>query len=340
MTVSRIINGNGYVSSEMRKRVQPFIEELEYLPNELARSLKRQQTRVIGILLPDIANPFSAELARSIQQVLVENKYTVFISTTEQSVQSEIAALRAFFDHRVDGIIVATMETKAGDDALRRFIRRGMPIVTVGRALSHLPVDRVTSDSWRGAYEAVEYLISLGHKRIAFIGASLLNAGRLRRFQGFVDALRDNNVSISEELVVGPKTDFGPAYSTYEAGYEGMKRLAALTKRPSAVFARNDYTAFGAICAARDQGLCVPDDIAVIGFDNIPMGAYSTPPLTTIEQPTAELGHKAASMLLERLNGQVEGESREICFPCRLIIRASTGRHKAKIAVNGPPFPK
>ena len=205
MTVSRIINRTGYVSAEMRERVQPFIEELEYLPNELARSLKRQHTRVVGILLPDIANPFSAELARSIQQVLLENKYSAFISTTEQSGEAEMAALRAFFDHRVDGIIVATMETKAGDDALRQFIRRGMPIVTIGRALSHLTVDRVTSDDWRGAYEAVEHLISLGHKRIAFIGASLINAERLRRFQGFADALRDNGISISEELIVGPK---------------------------------------------------------------------------------------------------------------------------------------
>jgi DNA-binding LacI/PurR family transcriptional regulator len=336
MTVSRIINRSGYVSAEMRERVQPFIDELEYLPNELARSLKRQHTRVVGILLPDIANPFSAELARSIQQVLLENQYSSFISTTEQSGEAEIAALRAFFEHRVDGIIVATMETKAGDDALRQFIRRGMPIVTIGRALSQLPVDRVTTDNWRGAYEAVEHLISLGHKRIAFIGASLINAGRLRRFQGFADALRDNGITISEELIVGPKADFGPAYSTYEAGYQGMRQLIALTTRPSAVFARNDYTAFGAIYAARDQGLSVPDDIAVMGFDNIPMAAYSIPPLTTIEQPTAELGHKAASMLLERLNGQVGGDGREICFPCRLVVRASTEKSQIQIAGKKP----
>ncbi len=280
MTVSRVINGTGYVSSAMHERVQPILEELDYRPNELARSLKRQHTRVIGILLPDIANPFSAELAKGIQQVLLENKYSAlaFITTTEQSVEREMAALRAFVDHRLDGIIVATMETKAGDDALRRSIRRGIPIVTVGRALSQLPTDRVTCDDWRGGYEAVEHLILLGHRRIAFIGASLLNAGRLRRFQGFVDALRENGLSVSEELVAGPKTDFGPAYSTYEIGYEGMQRLLALKNRPSAAFARNDYTAFGAISAARDQGLCVPDDIAVIGFDNVPLGAYSTPP--------------------------------------------------------------
>jgi DNA-binding LacI/PurR family transcriptional regulator len=340
MTVSRVINGTGYVSAATRERVQPILEELDYRPNELARSLKRQHTQIIGILLPDIANPFSAELARGIQQVLLKNKYSAFIATTEQSVEREMAALSAFVDHRLDGIIVATMETKAGDDALRRCIKRGVPIVTVGRALSHLPADRVTCDDWRGGYEAVEHLISLGHKRIAFIGSSLLNAGRLRRFQGFVDALRESGLSVAEELVAGPKTDSGPAYSTYETGYQGMQRLLALTNRPSAAFARNDYTAFGAISAARDQGLSVPDDIAVVGFDNVPLGAYSTPPLTTIEQPTPELGRKAVSMLLERLNGQVSGEGREICFPCRLIVRESTCELRSQTAKSVLPHSK
>ncbi len=328
MTVSRVINGTGYVSTELRERVQQVVEEVGYLPNALARSLKRKRTHVIGILLPDIANPFSAELARSIQQVLLEKKYSAFITTTEQSVEREQAALRAFFDHRVDGVIVATMETPAGNDALRKFINRGMAIVMVGRALSQSPVDRVTSDYWKGAYEAVEYLISLGHTRIAFLGASVLNAGRLRRFQGFMDALRDHQILVPDEWIVGPNTGFGPAYSTQQDGYEGMQQLLALPNRPSAVFARNDFTAFGAMCAIRDAGLSIPQDVAVIGFDNVPLAAYFTPALTTVEQPTAELGRKAATMLLERIEGASPEAPREVCFPCRLITRESTAKVK------------
>jgi len=170
MTVSRVINDSGYVSKEMRERVQRAIDKLGYRPNALARSLKSRRTHVVGILLSDIANPFSAQLASSIQQVLLEKGYTAFVSITE-SAQGEQAALDAFFDHRVDGIVVATVETVVGNEALARFTRQGMPIVGVGRAMSQLSVDRVTTDSWRGAYQAVEHLISLGHKRIGFLGA-------------------------------------------------------------------------------------------------------------------------------------------------------------------------
>jgi DNA-binding LacI/PurR family transcriptional regulator len=157
----------------------------------------------------------------------------------------------------------------------------------------------------------------------------------LRRFQGFMDALCDHGISVSEEWIVG--SDSGPAYSTQQDGYEAMKRLLALPTRPSAVFARNDFTAFGAMCAIRDAGLVIPGDIAVVGFDNVPLASYFTPSLTTVEQPTAELGRKAAAMLLERIERASTEAPREICFPCRLIIRDSTVRGKDKVAANQIP---
>jgi DNA-binding LacI/PurR family transcriptional regulator len=323
MTVSRVINDSDYVSKEMRERVQRAIDKLGYRPNALARSLRSRRTHVVGILLSDIANPFSAQLAGSIQQVLLEKGYTAFVSITE-SVQGEQAALDAFFDHRVDGIVVATVETVAGNEALARIAKQGMPIVGVGRAISQPAVDRVTTDSWRGAYQAVEHLISLGHKRIGFLGASVLNAGRLRRFQGFADCLQENGLPLAKELIVGPEAEFGPGYSTQADGYDGMKQLLSLSRPPTAVFARNDFTAIGAICAARDGGLTIPDDIALVGFDNVPLAAYASPPLTTVAQPTTEQGQKAALMLLERIGGLASREGREACFNCQLIVREST----------------
>ncbi len=324
MTVSRVINQNGYVSEQLRKKVQRAIDELEYHPNALARSLKKSRTHVVGILLPDIANPFSAELAGSIQQVLVERGYSAFISTTEQSSDREQAALGAFFDHRVDGVAVATVQTKAGTEALQRFARRGMPIVTIGRASSMPGMDRVSADYWKGAYDAVEHLISLGHKRIGFIGASVLNAGRLRRFHGYLDALRDHGLEVHEDLIAGPEGDNSPGYSTQSDGYEAMRHLLSMPQFPSAVFARNDFTAMGAICAARDRKLRIPEDVAIVGFDNVPLAAYSIPGLTTVEQPTAEQGRKAAYMLLERIEGDFDRDYREAYFDCRLIVREST----------------
>jgi len=330
MTVSRVINESGYVSQAMREKVMRAVKELNYHPNGLARSLKRQRTHVVGILLPDIANPFSAELASSIQEVLLEGSYSSFISTSERSTAREQAALRALFDHRVDGIIVATRETKLGNEALLRLTERGLPVVVVGRALNHPRVDRVTADHWKGGYDAVEHLISLGHRRIAFIGVTLVNGAGLRRFQGYLDALRENNLPVLDELIVGTdEAGASPGYSTQADGYEGMRRLLALAEPPTAVFARNDFTAIGAMCAARDAGLRMPEDLAMVGFDNVPLAAYTAPPLTTVDQPTAEQGRHAARLLLDRIEGQPALERREVCLDCRLIIRQSTSRAAA-----------
>jgi DNA-binding LacI/PurR family transcriptional regulator len=324
MTVSRVINESGYVSRESREKVEQAIKELNYHPNGLARSLKRQRTQVVGILLPDIANPFSAELVRGIQEALLPRGYSSFISASERSVQREQEALRALFDHRADGIIVATRETKAGNDFLLRLVERELPVVVVGRALNHPHVDRVTADHWKGAYEAVEHLIALGHRRIGFVGVSPINGAGLRRYQGYLDALREHGLPIDEKLIVGPASQVGPGYSTQDDGYAGMKKLLALKKRPTAVFARNDFTAMGALCAIRDAGLGVPEDVAIVGFDNVPLAAYTSPPLTTVDQPTKEQGYEAARLLLERVEGDETRERREICLDCHLVIRQST----------------
>jgi DNA-binding LacI/PurR family transcriptional regulator len=324
MTVSRAVNDSGYVSREAREKVERAIKELNYHPNALARGLKRQRTHVVGILLPDIANPFSAELAQGIQEVLLERGYTSFITTSERSVQREQAALRALFDHRADGIVVATRETKAGNDFLLRMAESDLPMVAVGRALNHPRVDRVTADHWKGGYEAVEHLIALGHRRVGFVGVSPINGAGLRRYQGYLDALREHGLPIDERLIVGPAAQVGPGYSTQDEGYAGMKKLLSLRKPPTAVFARNDFTAIGAMCAVRDANLKIPEDVAVVGFDNVPLAAYTAPPLTTVDQPTRLQGQEAARLLLDRLEGDKTRERRDVGLDCRLVIRQST----------------
>ena len=332
MTVSRVINESGYVSEAMREKVMRVVKELNYHPNGLARSLKRQSTQVVGILLPDIVNPFSAELVRGIQEVLLSRGYASFICTSERSIEREQAGLRALFDHRVDGIVVATRETPTGNDWLRSLVERNLPVVMVGREFPHPLVDRVTADHEKGGYEATKHLIASGHKRIAFVGVSLASGAGLRRFQGYLAALRDHGLPILEELIAGPDSLSGPGYSTQDDGYQCIKRLLALRKPPTAVFARNDFTAIGAMCALHDQGLAVPDDVSIVGFDNVPLAAYTSPPLTTVDQPTIEQGRQAASLLLERIEERREGRARdrvEINLNCHLILRQSTGHRKA-----------
>lgn len=328
MTVSRVVNESGYISEAMRVKVQEAIEKLDYHPNGLARSLKQQRTHVVGILIPDIANPFSAELASSIQTTLLDHGYSSFITTSERSHKREQVALRALFEHRVDGVIVATRETKAGNERLQVLVERGLPMVLVGRSFNHPQVDRVTADHWKGGYEVVEHLISQGHRRIGFIGATLTNGAGLRRFQGYLDALRENNIAIQKNLIVGPELADAPSYSTQADGYEAMKKLLALKQPPTAVFARNDYTAIGAMLAANDAGLKIPDDIAVAGFDNVPLSAYCAPPLTTVDQMTTEQGRRAAQLLLERLQEKASLPRREVMLECRVMKRFSTAKTK------------
>jgi DNA-binding LacI/PurR family transcriptional regulator len=332
MTVSRAINENGYVSPEARERIMRAIKDLDYHPNGLARSLKQRRTHVVGILLPEIGHPFSAELARHLEETFLSRGYTSFISTSQRSIEREQTALNAFFDHRVDGIVVATLETRAGNDALLRFVKRGLPVVIVGRTLSHPNVDQVNADHWKGGYEMVKHLVSLGHRRIGFIGASVLINSGLPRFQGYLDGLREHDCVISPELIVGPESLDSPAYATQEEGYDGMRRLLALSQPPTAVFARNDAVAIGAMRAVRDSGRRVPDDVAVAGFDNVPMAAYTTPPLTTVNQPTATLGKRAAEFVLARIEGRSSTERRDLRLDCDVVIRESTVGRAAHVA--------
>ncbi|WP_394839658.1 LacI family transcriptional regulator [Pendulispora rubella] len=326
MTVSRVVNESGYVSQEMREKVLKAVQELNYHPNGLARGLKRRRTQAIGILVPDIANPFAAELVGGIQEVLSARGYSSFISTSDRSTTREEAGLRALFDHRADGAIVATRETKAGNDFLLGLLNYDLQIVVVGRELNHPRVDRVTADHFKGGYDVTEHLIRMGHTRIAFVGVTPANGAGLHRYRGYMEALRANGIPFDEQLVVGPKVDAGPGFSTQDDGYEGTKRLLASKRHPTAIFARNDFTAMGSMYAIRDAGLAIPDDIAVAGFDNVPLSAYTAPPLTTVAQRTVLQGREAALLLLDRIDGNRQRERRNICLDCELIVRQSTTR--------------
>lgn len=322
MTASRAINGTGYVSEQVRERVLRAAKKLDYRPNVLARSLKQHRLHTVGIMLPDIANPFSAELVAGIQEVLGEQGYSAFLATAGRSVDRERDSLLSFVDHRLDGILVATRGTEIGNEIIAEITKQNIPVVTVGRPIEGSTVDCVTADHRKGTYEATTHLIELGHKNIGFIGVAIQDALNLRRFRGYIDALTEHGVALRKEYVVGPA--HGPAYATEEDGYEGMLSLAKLKRRPTAIVARNDFTAIGVLRAAHELGLSVPAEIAVVGFDNIPLSTFTIPPLTTVAQPIVEQGRRAAQFLVDRIERRYEGKRREICLDCRLIVRESS----------------
>jgi DNA-binding LacI/PurR family transcriptional regulator len=185
-------------------------------------------------------------------------------------------------------------------------------------------VDFVTADHWSGAFDATTHLVKLGHRRIGFIGVSADHAGKLRRFQGYADALKRHHIPLRSEWVAGPEAS--PAYSTEQDGYEAMMKVAKLKSSPTAILCRNDYTAIGAMHALQQCGLRVPEDVAVASFDNTPLAAFTAPPLTSVAQPIAEQGRRAAEFLLDRIEGRVKNGHRELTLKCHLVVRESTGR--------------
>jgi DNA-binding LacI/PurR family transcriptional regulator len=326
MTVSRVINQSGYVHAATRERVLQVAREMNYRRNGLARGLKRQRTDTIGLVLGDIANPFAAELSRGVREVLEKQGYTVFICISEHSAKEDVQAFDSLADHRVDGVIVATRASKLGNERLAELIDGGIPVTLIGRDFRHSHVDLVSADNLKGGYEATRHLISLGHKRIGFIGVSLTKSVGLKRFQGYLEAMSEHGLTVNEKLIVGNQdgNDQMPGYSTEEMGYDGMNRLLKLRSRPTAIFARNDFTAVGALNAIKQAGLRVPQDIAVVGYDDIPLAAHTSPPLTTVRQPAREQGRVAAEFLLQRIQDRHDRPRAERIFESELVIREST----------------
>lgn len=326
MTVSRVVNQNGYVSEETREKVQRVLKEMNYRGNGLARSLKRQRTETIGLVLGDISNPYSTELARAVRQAATIRGYNLFICISEHSAEEDIAAFDALANHSVDGIIVATRSNYAGDEHLRGIVENGVPVAVIGREFEHEAVDYVAADNLNGGFEATRHLIDIGHERIGFIGAELSGKAHLKRLQGYLKALEIHKIKVDERLVTGRKEAVSdvPGYSTEEMGYEGMKRLLSLPNRPTAVFARNDFTAIGAMTACKESGLQIPEDLAIIGFDDIPAALHTAPPLTTIRQPMRLQGQLAAELLLRRIEHEEALEREERILNCELIVRGST----------------
>ena len=326
MTVSRVVNGTGYVSDETREKVMTAVRKMSYRPNGVARNLKRQRTDTVGLVLGDISNPYSTELANAVREVLSVRGYNLFICISEHSAKEDITAFESLVDHNVDGIIVATRSNAEGDEHLLEIVDGDMPVVVVGRDFHHDLVDFVSADNLTGGFEATRHLIDLGHRRIGFIGATLNNKGSLKRLQGYLNALEAHDIDIDERLITGRRDAASevPGYSTERMGYEGMKRLLSLPKRPTAVFARNDFTAVGAMTAIKEAGLSIPKDLAIVGFDDIPLAVHTVPPLTTVRQPMRLQGQLAAEMLVSRIAGKEPRQRIERILNCELIIREST----------------
>lgn len=316
-TVSHVINDTRFVSDTLRRRVQQAMDELGYHPNALARSLRRGQTHTLGLILPDSANPFFAEIGRNIEASAFEQGYSLILCNTEGSLDRERIYVELLNRKQVDGIIFVA----AGDrtNSLGSLLELKIPLVFVDRDLPGIQVDAVLVDNHEGGYLATRHLIDHGHSRIGCIAGPSHLTPSAQRVTGYRDALTEACLPIDEDLIL--RGDFHP-----ESGRLATLELLNHKQPPTAIFTCNDLMAIGALRAAEASGLRVPDDLAIVGFDDIELATYTTPPLSTIAQPKKELGHLAVQLLLDRIQKKSRQVRCELLQPA-FITRQSCGDH-------------
>jgi LacI family transcriptional regulator len=311
-TVSHVMNRTRHVGPETAERVHSAIAALRYSPNTLARSLRRGETKTIGLLLPDNSNPFFASVARQIEDAGFLAGYTVILCNSDGSAEKEERYLQVLMAKQIDGLIFA-----GSSDHARVFssLQPGVPAVLLDREIHSVNVDSVLVDHDYGGYLAGRYLAGLGHEKIGVIGGPRDSSSSPARLRGFARALQEAGLDLPPASVVDSDYHFA-------GGRMAMERLMAQAPGITALFACNDLMAMGALTVLRGRGLRVPGDMSMIGFDDIPYAVTTWPPLTTIAQPVEKIGTRAVSLLLERVAEPAAHSRREVLTPV-LVERES-----------------
>lgn len=316
-TVSHVVNRTRHVSAEGRERVEAAIQALGYVPSAVARSLKSNTTSTLGMLIPNSSNPYFAEIVRVVEDRCFEAGYTLVLCNTDDEPQRQSVYLKVLAERRIDGLIVVS--TGNDDSLVKQLHGLQVPTVLVDREIDDPSCDLVETAHMEGALLAVRHLLSLGHRRIACIGGPVGVTPTEQRIEGWRLALAESGAAPAADTLLW-RGGF-----TSQGGYEAMHAILRTDAPPSAVFACNDLMAFGALRAAHEMGVHVPDDLSIVGFDDIELAAYTSPPLTTVAQPKDRIGALAVDMLLERVS-QRRHEARKVVLQPELRVRASTAR--------------
>lgn len=318
-TVSRVLNGSDSfvpISEETRQRILDAVEHLEYQPNMIARSLRTQRTQMIALMIGDISNGFYHPIVRSVQDIAGARDYDVLISNSDHVYENETRFLRSILRRPVDGVIMAPHRLTTKD--LDGFIRRSrIPIVAIGAQVKHPLVDVIGGTSEPATYDAITWLIkTAGHRRIGFAGVADDMPPGPPRLSGYYRAMSDAGLPVEPGWV--QKVEF-----TAEGGWRAMQAFLQQDDPPSAVFTCNSLMAIGAMKAAHAHGCRIPDDISVLGFDDIPESVIVQPPLTVVARNLSHIGRQAIELLFERIDGQVSGPGRFVQSEWKLIERES-----------------
>ena len=314
-TVSRVLNAPGKVREDKRKKVEEAIQTLGFRPNEMARGLLKKQTGGLGVILPYVGGEFFSEFLTSIDKAAQENGFFLMISTSHRNTKAMEKVLQNM-SSRVDGILV--MASDGTPDMIKSLAHGPWPVIFVNTDALELGLESINFDNFAGAYKATKHLIELGHERIAMLMGPTHSYDARERLRGYRAALEDSGLPTDPALELAG--DFTP-----EAGYTAAHKLIELDPRPTAVFGANDQSTIVLMSVVRTFGIKIPEELSVVGFDDIPASRYSAPPLTSVRVPISEVGRTAITRLVEVIREEPASPSSHI-LPVELIIRESTAR--------------
>ena len=313
MTVSRVVNNKSDVSPATRRRVLKIVEELGYRPSGIARGLATRRTGTLGLVVPDVANPFFADVARGAEHVAYANGYNVFLCNTDENPQREEAVLQSLEEKRVDGLVLCS--SRLGDDQLRALLLWHPAVVLVNRRLEGEGIGSVVVNDEAGGQAATRHLLQAGHQAIGFLAGPVVSHSGRQRGIGHRAALAAAGLAYNPDWT-------RHCSPVVEGGQEAARELLTAHPELTALLCYNDLVAVGALQTCLDLERRVPDDVAVVGCDDIPLAALVTPPLTTCRVPRYELGVQATRLLLNQIDGG-SGKGSEIVLQPELILRAS-----------------
>ena len=315
-TVSKVVNGKDQnITEGTRNRVLEVIRENNYVPNRIASSMVTKKTKTLGLVIPDIANPFFPEIARGVEDKAKEKGYNVILCNTDNDIEKEEGYIEMLQEKMVDGIIFTSSSRRK--NVSQSLLKLQIPVITVDRNIEGLKTKGlVRVDNEIGAYDAVKYMIDRGYKKILHITGPIASRPTRERLKGYKRALESNNIAYDEKLV------YEGSFSS-EWGYECIDKIISDDIEFDGVFCGNDLIAMGVIKELKNHELKVPDDIGVVGFDDIYLAVMIEPELTTVRQPTYEMGYKAAELLINTLENK-EIDQNDYMLKTTLIIRNST----------------
>lgn len=313
-TVSRVINHSDKVNPKTRKKVFKAVKALNFKPSRVAQRLRVRngKKKLIGLIVPDIQNPFYVDVVKGVEDMAYEKDYAILMCNFAQDEAKEKLYIDLMRTESVGGLLLAPVSDN--DQKVIDLVEDGIPIVCIDRGIT-ADVDIVVVDNRQGAYNAVDHLIKKGHKRIAYISGLPNIATSKYRLQGYSEALRDNNIKVDEKLILSGD-------SKHKSGKILSAKLLDLKNPPSALFTGNNLITLGALETIHSRGLTIPDDIAIIGFDDMPWSISLNPPLTAVSQPGYEIGKRATELLFNRINDP-KRESVKVELKTKLIIRKS-----------------